>query len=56
MLNEYLVIRVYNHIEPNVVFSTNDAQDAKYYARIMHNKDGAKYAVLNGQPLYVTED
>lgn len=44
-MKNYVVLRVYETINPSVVFACNDEQDAKDFARLMSRQDNYSYEV-----------
>lgn len=55
-MKKFVVIKIYKAIEPNVVFWTDDEQDARDYARIMHHKDGGVYAAVEVSNITIVGD
>lgn len=45
-MKKYAVLRVYETCNPSVLFTCNEEQDAKDYARIMSHQDDYKYVVV----------
>ena len=44
-MKKYLVLRVYTHTTPSVVFATDIKEDAIAYADILHRSDDSEYKV-----------
>ncbi len=44
-MKKYLVIRVYTHTTPSVIFMTDIKEDAISYAEILHRSDDGEYKV-----------
>lgn len=44
-MKKYIVIREFTVMNPTVVFSSDNKDDAEQYARIMQRNDGYMYAV-----------
>lgn len=46
-MKKYLVFRMYNHVEPDVAFMSDDLDRAKCWAEVMHAEENRDYAVVS---------